>query len=163
MRSQRAAWWFVAPALIVLGVFFFLPVLAALAMSLTDFDLYALNDFGDLRWIGFENYSRLLREPLFWKAPKEWVRSAHRRVAMPPVRAVTPVLFMCIISDLLSRLQTRRVTLARVHSPRQAFSQIRAPTGVSRVVRRCFAAGRVPSGSLVGARQTIGCPRPGRA
>ena len=47
MRPQRAAWWFVAPALIVLGVFFFLPVLAALAMSLTDFDLYALNDFGE--------------------------------------------------------------------------------------------------------------------
>jgi multiple sugar transport system permease protein len=66
--GQRAAWWFVAPALIVIGVFFFLPVLAALAMSLTDFDLYALNDFGDLRWIGFENYARLLREPLFWKA-----------------------------------------------------------------------------------------------
>jgi multiple sugar transport system permease protein len=68
MRTQRAAWWFVAPALLVIGVFFFLPVLAALAMSLTDFDLYALNDFGDLRWIGFENYARLLREPLFWKA-----------------------------------------------------------------------------------------------
>jgi multiple sugar transport system permease protein len=68
MRTQRAAWWFVAPALIVLGVFFFLPVLAALVMSLTDFDLYALDDFDNLRWIGFENYARLLREPLFWKA-----------------------------------------------------------------------------------------------
>ena len=66
--GQRAAWWFVAPALIVLGVFFFLPVLAALAMSLTDFDLYALDNFDNLRWIGFENYARLLREPLFWKA-----------------------------------------------------------------------------------------------
>jgi len=68
MRTQRAAWWFVAPALIVLGVFFFLPVLAALVMSLTDFDLYALDNFDNLRWIGFENYARLLREPLFWKA-----------------------------------------------------------------------------------------------
>jgi multiple sugar transport system permease protein len=68
MRIERAGWWFVAPALLVLGVFFFLPVLAALAMSLTDFDLYALNDFGDLRWIGLQNYVRLLSEPLFWKA-----------------------------------------------------------------------------------------------
>ena len=68
MRTQRAAWWFVAPALIVLGVFFFLPVLAALVMSLTDFDLYALDNFDNLRWIGFENYARLLREPLFWKS-----------------------------------------------------------------------------------------------
>jgi multiple sugar transport system permease protein len=37
-------------------------------MSLTDFDLYALDNFANLRWIGFENYGRLLREPLFWKA-----------------------------------------------------------------------------------------------
>ena len=65
---QRAAWWFVAPALIVLGVFFFVPVLGALVMSLTDFDLYALSDFDNLRFIGFDNYARLLREPLFWKA-----------------------------------------------------------------------------------------------
>jgi multiple sugar transport system permease protein len=68
MRAQRAAWWFVAPALIVLGLFFFLPVLGALAMSLTDFDLYALSDSNNLRFIGFENYRRLLGEPLFWKA-----------------------------------------------------------------------------------------------
>jgi multiple sugar transport system permease protein len=68
VRSQRAAWWFIAPALIVLGVFFFLPVLGALAMSVTDFDLYALSDADNLRFIGFENYRRLLGEPLFWKA-----------------------------------------------------------------------------------------------
>ena len=57
-----------APALLVLGIFFFLPVLAALAMSLTDFDLYALADIGNLRFVGFENYWRLLHEPLFWKS-----------------------------------------------------------------------------------------------
>ena len=54
---RRAGWWFVAPALIVLAVFFFLPVLAALAMSLTDFDLYALADFDNLRFVGFANYA----------------------------------------------------------------------------------------------------------
>ena len=68
MRHQRAAWWFIAPAIIVLTVFFFLPVLGALVMSLTDFDLYALSNFDNLRFIGFENYRRLLGEPLFWKA-----------------------------------------------------------------------------------------------
>jgi multiple sugar transport system permease protein len=68
MRSARAAWWFVAPALIVLAVFFFLPVLGAFFMSLTDFDLYALGDIDNLRIVGFQNYGRLLQEPLFWKA-----------------------------------------------------------------------------------------------
>ena len=68
MKRQTAAWWFVGPALFVLGTFFFLPVLAALAMSLTDFDLYALGDLTNLRFVGFENYWRLLHEPLFWKS-----------------------------------------------------------------------------------------------
>jgi multiple sugar transport system permease protein len=68
MRAGRAAWWFVAPALIVLTVFFFLPVLSAFLMSLTDFDIYALGDTDNLRFVGLQNYARLLQEPLFWKA-----------------------------------------------------------------------------------------------
>jgi multiple sugar transport system permease protein len=67
-RGVGAAWWFVGPALIVIGTFFFLPVLAALGMSVTDFDLYSLNDIGNLRFVGFENYWRLLHERLFWKS-----------------------------------------------------------------------------------------------
>jgi multiple sugar transport system permease protein len=68
MKRKAAAWWFVAPALIVLGTFFFLPVLAAFAMSLTDFDLYSLSDLGNIRFVGLENYWQLLHEPLFWKS-----------------------------------------------------------------------------------------------
>jgi multiple sugar transport system permease protein len=68
MRTGRAGWIFAAPALIVLALFFFLPVLAALVMSLTDFDLYALSDYDNLRFVGLRNYGQLLTEPLFWKA-----------------------------------------------------------------------------------------------
>ena len=68
MRSQRAAWLFVGPALAVISVFFFLPVLAALALSITDFDIYALADLGNLRLVGWHNYVALLQTPLFWQA-----------------------------------------------------------------------------------------------
>jgi multiple sugar transport system permease protein len=54
--------------LLVIGVFFFLPVLAALAMSLSDFDIYALADLRNLRLVGVQNYARLLETPLFWQA-----------------------------------------------------------------------------------------------
>jgi multiple sugar transport system permease protein len=67
-RRSRAAWWFAGPALIVIGVFFFVPVVAALAMSLTDFDIYALADLHNLRIVGLSNYIELLQRPLFWKA-----------------------------------------------------------------------------------------------
>ena len=67
-RPSLAGWLFAAPALVVLGVFFFLPVLAALLLSLTDFDLYALADPRNLRFVALGNYLDLLRTPLFWKA-----------------------------------------------------------------------------------------------
>ncbi|TLY98500.1 MAG: sugar ABC transporter permease, partial [Gammaproteobacteria bacterium] len=56
MSARHAAWLFAAPALAVIGVFFFLPVLAALFVSLTDFDLYALADIRNLRFVGLGNY-----------------------------------------------------------------------------------------------------------
>ena len=61
-------WALAAPALIVIGVFFALPVIAGLALSLTDFDLYALADRSALRFVGLSNYLHLLQTPLFWQA-----------------------------------------------------------------------------------------------
>ena len=70
MRSTHAlaGWLFAAPALTVIVVFFGLPVLAAFALSLTDFDIYALADIGNLRFVGVDNYLGLLQNPLFWKS-----------------------------------------------------------------------------------------------
>ena len=68
MTRRHAGWWFAAPALFVIAVFFALPVLAALAMSATDFDIYALADLSNLRVVGLQNYVELLQRPLFWKA-----------------------------------------------------------------------------------------------
>jgi multiple sugar transport system permease protein len=56
------------PALAVIVVFFALPVVAGLALSLTDFDLYALADISAMRFVGLQNYARLLHTPLFWQA-----------------------------------------------------------------------------------------------
>lgn len=69
-RRERAGWVFVAPALIAIAVFFCIPVISALFLSLTDFDIYALADLDNLRFIGVQNYERLLTNPLFWGAMK---------------------------------------------------------------------------------------------
>ena len=68
MSRGRTAWLFLTPALLVLGVFFFVPVLGALGLSLTDYDLYALADLRNLRFVGLHNYWELLHRPLFWTA-----------------------------------------------------------------------------------------------
>jgi multiple sugar transport system permease protein len=68
MTTSRAAWLFIAPAMIVLGLFFLLPVIAALVLSVTDYDLYALADIRNLRFVALQNYWSLLQRPLFWSA-----------------------------------------------------------------------------------------------
>ena len=68
MRISTAGWIFAGPALIVLGVFFAIPVASALLLSLTDFDLYALADMSNLRFVALGNYIDLLQTPLFWKS-----------------------------------------------------------------------------------------------
>ena len=68
ISASTAGWMFAAPALVVIGLFFGLPVLAAFALSLTDFDIYALADISNLRFVGLHNYATLLQDPLFWKA-----------------------------------------------------------------------------------------------
>jgi multiple sugar transport system permease protein len=67
-RVHLVGWALAGPALLVIFVFFALPVIAGLALSLTDFDLYALADLSNLRFVGLHNYFHLLTTPLFWEA-----------------------------------------------------------------------------------------------
>jgi multiple sugar transport system permease protein len=67
-ENNRVAWLFLAPALTLIGVFFFLPVFASLLLSLTDFDIYAIADRANARFIGLRNYRALLDNPVFWSA-----------------------------------------------------------------------------------------------
>ena len=66
--EARAGWTMTAPALTAIGLFFVLPALASLVLSFTDFDIYALANLNNLRFIGLDNYQRLVTNPLFWQA-----------------------------------------------------------------------------------------------
>jgi multiple sugar transport system permease protein len=69
-EANTAAWFFLAPALLLIGVFFFLPVAASLLLSVTDFDIYGIADPANTRFVGLQNYSKLLHTPDFWNALK---------------------------------------------------------------------------------------------
>jgi len=68
--QARAAWYFLTPALVLIGLFFFLPVGASLLLSVTDFDIYALGNSSLARFVGLRNYSNLVHNPTFWTAIK---------------------------------------------------------------------------------------------
>ncbi len=59
---------FIAPSLVLLTVFFLIPVVTALLMSFTDFDIYSLANLQFARFVGIRNYTNLFSDPIFWKA-----------------------------------------------------------------------------------------------
>ncbi len=59
---------FLFPAISIMTVFLFLPLIASFLMSLTNYDLYSLASWKHMNVVGFANYHRVLRDPLFWKA-----------------------------------------------------------------------------------------------
>jgi multiple sugar transport system permease protein len=67
-KTGLIGWALAGPAIVVIAVFFAVPVIAGLALSLTDFDLYALADLSTLRFVGLGNYWHLLTTGLFWQA-----------------------------------------------------------------------------------------------
>lgn len=66
--ESRAGWAFVLPALLLIGIFFVVPVGGAFLLSFTDFDLYSVGDFSSTRFVGLDNYRVLAASPLFWTA-----------------------------------------------------------------------------------------------
>jgi multiple sugar transport system permease protein len=69
-EANTAAWFFLSPAYVLIGIFFFQPVAASLLLSVTDFDIYGVADPTATRFVGLRNYSHLLSTPDFWNALK---------------------------------------------------------------------------------------------
>ena len=66
--TSRGAWLLLGPALLAITVFFFVPVVASLLLSFTDFDIYAIADPKNARFVGLDNYAQLAATPVFWQA-----------------------------------------------------------------------------------------------
>ncbi len=101
-RQHRAGWAFVAPALALIGVFFFVPVLAGLVLSFTDFDIYAIGRPDTARFVGLANYARVLGDPLFWKAL--W-NTFYFVLVGGPLSVVVSLVAALLVSSKRTRLQ----------------------------------------------------------
>lgn len=74
-RVNWTPWLYLAPAGLILGIFWFLPALMAVVTSFTQVNLGSSNDFlAQFHWIGVENYAAMARDPLFYKAlANSWI------------------------------------------------------------------------------------------
>jgi len=101
-RQHRAGWAFVTPALVLIGVFFFVPVLAGLFLSFTDFDIYAIGRPETVRFVGLANYARALSNSLFWQALGNTLFFV---LVGGPLSVVTSLVAALLVSSKLTRFQ----------------------------------------------------------
>ncbi|GAA3472975.1 carbohydrate ABC transporter permease [Nonomuraea roseola] len=61
-RTLGLAW--VLPALVLVGVFVYLPLVQNIGFSTLKWDIYS----GDQEYVGLDNYTKLLDDPIFWSS-----------------------------------------------------------------------------------------------
>src|ERR1041384_7460970 len=96
LRS-RAAYLFLAPALVHFLVFHLYPVLWSLALSFVRFNMQGN------RWIGLRNYQLLLQDPIFWRSL--WNAAVYAAAVVPAGLALSLAL-SALIFPLPARAQT---------------------------------------------------------
>jgi len=66
MSKDRGIIWMIVPALTLIAILMFYPVIQSFVMSFTKQMLYELEG----KWCGLENYIKLLKDPSFWQSFK---------------------------------------------------------------------------------------------
>lgn len=99
-RQSRAAWLFTAPVLTIILVVLVIPTIAALALSVTDYSVYALADPGNLHFVGIDNFVELLATPLFWRSLRNTLIFAVLGV---PMAIGTSLLAALLLNDATVR------------------------------------------------------------
>ncbi|MDR7567214.1 MAG: sugar ABC transporter permease, partial [Armatimonadota bacterium] len=75
LRTALVAYLFLAPALVLLGVFTFAPLVFGTLLAFADYNILR-----PPRWVGLENFRILLEDPAFWVA----LRNSLRYLAVVP-------------------------------------------------------------------------------
>ena len=67
---QKAPYFFISPALILLLVFSIIPIFVAFFISFTDMSLVGLADWTQINFISLDNYKEIITDPIFLKSLK---------------------------------------------------------------------------------------------
>src|SRR4051794_26362877 len=64
-HQARMGYFFITPTIVLFVIFTIIPVIMALYLSFTNYDIVSKNDF-----VGLVNYKRLVDDPTFWTTLK---------------------------------------------------------------------------------------------
>ena len=68
MRNRLTPYLFVSPAMLLLITFGIFPILVAAVISTTNMNISAFANWGNVKFIGIDNYTRLFADPDFWQS-----------------------------------------------------------------------------------------------
>lgn len=97
--SPRRPGWtpylFLAPALLVLGVFWFLPALMAVVTSLLQVNPGSGAFWSQFHWVGLQHYQAMAQDPRFWRAlANSWI---YLLGVVPPL-VILPLLIALLVN-----------------------------------------------------------------
>ncbi len=101
-RRHLVGWTFALPWVLVFLPFMAFPIVASLLLSFTDFDIYAVGDMDNARFVGLRNYAQLLQTPLFWQALKN---TFYFAIVGGPLSIATSLAAALLVNARLTRFK----------------------------------------------------------
>jgi len=86
------AYGFIAPAMFFFVVFLFIPLIAAVYLSFTSYDLVTAPE-----WVGLDNYQNLFQDPLFWRG----LRNSFIYLIVTPILIVLSIGLAIVVNRKL--------------------------------------------------------------
>jgi ABC-type sugar transport system permease subunit/ABC-type glycerol-3-phosphate transport system substrate-binding protein len=68
LQRDLVGLFFVLPAVSLLLIFMFFPMAVSFLISLTDLNIFSINEWTRMQFIGIENYGKIVQDPVFWRA-----------------------------------------------------------------------------------------------
>ena len=102
MYKASHAWMFLIPTGILLITFSFLPALAALGLSFTNY-----NVFQPIEWVGLDNFIRAFKDEEFWRALKN---TFYFWILVTPALVVLPIFLAILVNQKLRLIKLFRLT-----------------------------------------------------
>lgn len=104
LQRNVTGWLFILPALIGFGIFYLYPTLRAVEISLTDWNLMRAPKF-----IGFDNYVKLIDDPRFWQSARITVAYVLYNI---PLQTVLGLILAVMMDRLSKSVALRAVVIA---------------------------------------------------
>ncbi|QEL55615.1 carbohydrate ABC transporter permease [Chromobacterium paludis] len=100
--SSRNAWLFLSPALLLMGVFTFWPLLFGSYVAFTRYDLIS-----PPQWAGLDNFRYLLDDPVFWQA----MANSLRYLLVVPLIQLSGIALAVLVNQALPGIKLFRAAL----------------------------------------------------